>query len=238
MTGKNRGGPDRKEAERNDRKVVNRVAQKRGGRERRERVEMDRKAPESGDKVSPFRQHAERWEHCTACLLCGGRSKVVLARGRIPCDILFVGESPGESEDSLGLPFIGPAGKLLDRIVSEAIEGREVRIAFTNLVCCIPRDEDGGKTAEPPPEAIEACALRLEEFVALAKPRLIVCVGRLSRNWIMGMPNKGKRYLLLDYQGPLVEIVHPAAILRANISQRDLAVQKTVITLREAAEEI
>lgn len=222
----------------------------------------------SSAPASPFQVHTARWEGCTACPLCEGRSKVVLARGRLPCDVLFVGEAPGESEDALGVPFIGPAGKLLDRIVSEALDAVpvcpvcrshksvidlagewacrrhpghdlvELRTAFTNLVACVPRDEDGGKTAEPPPEAVEACAPRLEEFVALAKPRLIVCVGHLARNWIMGTPVKGKRYLLLDYGGPLVEIIHPAAILRANVANRDLAVQRAVIALRDAAEEL
>jgi DNA polymerase len=106
--------------------------------------------------MSLFQQHVERWGNCRECPLCEDRSRVMLARGSIPCDALFVGESPGESEDALGRLFCGPAGHLMDSIIDNAMPTPRLSWAFTNLVCCIPR-EGGGKTVEPPGHAIIAC---------------------------------------------------------------------------------
>lgn len=84
-----------------------------------------------------FSDHVDRWKHCTLCPLHKVRRQVVLARGKLPADVLMVGEAPGLSEDVLGAPFTGPAGQLLDRIIT-ATELENYRIAFTNLVGCIP----------------------------------------------------------------------------------------------------
>lgn len=196
--------------------------------------------------MNPWLQFVERWKDCTACHLCEGRQRVVLARGSIPCDVLFIGEGPGESEDSLGAPFVGPAGQLLDRIVNRAgLPSKHVDLpnntwrlltwAFTNLVCCIPRDEDGGKATEPDDEAIDACSVRLVEFVELASPKLIVCVGKLAKDWL----DPGwKHSIQLHRKIPLVDILHPAAILRANVAQQGLMIQRCVVQLRNAVEEL
>ena len=100
-------------------------------------------------KLSLYKQHVQRWKSCTACKLCETRKKVVMYRGDVPCDILFIGEAPGPSEDVIGQPFIGPAGHLLDRIIDKAIQPyRKVnpnisfRKVFTNLVCFIPKAEE------------------------------------------------------------------------------------------------
>lgn len=134
-------------------------------------------------KLSPYAIHKKRWKGCERCNLCENRSNVVLARGELPCDILFVGEAPGPSENTLGRPFIGPAGKLLDRIIEAARGSYRARLAWTNLVGCIPLGDDSKKFDEPPKEAIEACAPRLRELVAIAKPKVIVTVGTLADKW-------------------------------------------------------
>ena len=184
-----------------------------------------------------FKDHVAQWIDCQRCQLCEDRDRVVLARGQIPCDALFVGEAPGESENVLGRPFCGPAGYLLDDIIERSLEGNRavprfpLRVSFTNLVACIPR-EDGGKATEPDDESIEACRPRLEQFIALAQPRLIVSVGSLARDWLA----QGYRYSIRLPQ-PLpaqIEIIHPAAILRANSAQQSLMVRKCVVTLTNA----
>lgn len=198
-----------------------------------------------------FQSHVQRWVNCRLCELCEGRQRVVLGRGKVPCDILFVGEAPGESENVLGAPFVGPAGQLLDHVVRQALanvtrveiddQGNDVlceyRVAFTNLVACIPRDEDGEKTAEPEPEYIEKCRPRLDEFVKLADPKLVVCVGALAQNWLLGM-KVTSGFAKFHREIPAVSITHPAAILRANPSQKGLMVQKCVIVVSEAVEEL
>jgi len=173
-----------------------------------------------------WKRFKAKWENCAGCELCNVRKNIVLARGKIPCDVLFVGEAPGASEDAIGLPFIGPAGKLLDEQIKEALEnsGRtELRIAFTNLVCCIPK-ENGTKTGEPNKEHIDACSERLTEFMVLCDPRLIVAVGDLSKKWL---GDKSE-----------VHITHPAAILRAEIVRQALMRQRVVVTLENAFREI
>jgi uracil-DNA glycosylase family 4 len=180
-------------------------------------------------KLSPWKKHVAKWSECDRCSLSFSRTNVVLARGKLPCDVLFIGEGPGESEDILGEAFIGPAGKLLDEIIEHA-GGTELRIAFTNLVGCIPRGDDGSKTQDPPKEAISACAPRLSEFVILAKPKLIVRTGKLATKHLK---DKFPKILAVD-------IFHPGSMLegRMDISQRGLALQRTVVILEDAFNEI
>jgi uracil-DNA glycosylase family 4 len=147
---------------------------------------------------------------------------VVLARGAVPADILFCGEAPGASEDILGKPFCGPAGKLLDYIIETAIDG-QYDYALTNLIACIPLGEDGEKTAQPSEESIKACAPRLLEFVKMCRPRLIVLVGALAAKYAKDFG-----------QVKTIQIVHPAAILRADISTRGLAIQRAIVQLEDA----
>ena len=184
---------------------------------------------------SLYQQHVRRWRNCRLCSLCEGRQRVVLARGKIRCDILLVGEGPGQSEDILGAPFVGPAGKLLDHIIKQSTPP-SIHWAMTNLVACIPRDESGDKTAEPEPEAIDACRPRLEEFIRIADPRLIICVGKLAEEYL----KQGYRHSikLPRRDLPLVAIIHPAAILRASIAQKGLAVQRAIVTVRNAVESL
>lgn len=177
---------------------------------------------------------------------------MVLGRGQVPCDVVFIGEAPGVSEDTLGQPFIGPAGKLMDRIIDRAIKeaGHGPICAFTNLVCCIPLGEEGTKVAEPPRDAIVACASRLLAFLDLANPSVIISVGQLSAKWVPRIINgvygqKGARKGMIGTpvtkrlaKVKVESIIHPAAILRADVSQKGLAIQRTVASLREVFEEM
>lgn len=153
-----------------------------------------------------------------------------LVRGTLPADILFIGEAPGPSENAIGKPFVGPAGTLLDSIISQALAETSITYCLTNLVGCIPLDEDGDKWTEPPEEAIRACAPRLQELAELAKPRLIVCVGALAAKW--------KDRVIPHRQARSITITHPAAILRMNVAMQGLAVQKCVVAIANAVEEL
>lgn len=134
------------------------------------------------------------------------------------------------SEDTVGIPFIGPAGRLLDEIVALSGIG-QFRFAFTNMIACIPKGEDGDKVAEPPDESIEACSARLKEFVAIARPRLIVQVGKVAQDWT----TPGYKHSIQFHETiPMVFISHPAAILRAREDQKGYQKQRAVIALRDA----
>lgn len=178
-------------------------------------------------RKTKFQRHRDAWQNCHRCSLHRGRSNVVLVRGSLPCDVLFVGEGPGVSEDALGIPFVGPAGKLLDRMIAESGVD-EYRYALTNLVACIPKDEEGNKAVEPGKEAIEACSSRLREIMNLAVPTLVVCVGKLAEKHLPESVAPSKQ----------CSIIHPAAILRLDVSQKSLAYQRNVVTLRDAVEDL
>lgn len=140
----------------------------------------------------------------------------------------MVGEAPGPSENVIGRPFVGPAGHLLDQIVSRAAGGPSLKMAFTNLVGCIPLDENSDKFLEPPPESIAKCAPKLRELVTMADPKLIVWVGKLAGKH--GPKSLGRT------ERKSVEIMHPAAILRANVAGQGLMIQKCVVILSDALE--
>jgi DNA polymerase len=155
----------------------------------------------------------------------------------IPADIVFIGEAPGISEDVLGRPFVGPAGKLLDSIISRSVPSH-LSCAFTNLVACIPLGEDKKKTAEPAHEDIKACQPRLIEFVRLCKPRLLVLVGQLAKGYIPGQSlfnpvNWLREGNFLEF----VDIDHPAYILRMNAAQQGLATQRAQVRIACAIED-
>ena len=191
-------------------------------------------------RLSPFKQHVEKWKDCTRCSLHHGRKHVVISRGQVPCDILFIGEAPGKSEDVLGIPFIGPAGKLLDGIIERAIDDLgwidmngqppTVRLAFTNLVGCIPLGDGGEKTSEPDQTDIVTCKPKLLEFYQLSKPKLLVLVGALPGKWV--------DKIIPHREIKSVQIDHPAYLLRLNVAQQGLAIQRCEVKLRNAMEEL
>ena len=106
---------------------------------------------------------------------------------------------------------------------------------MTNLVACIPTDQEGKKAGQPDGDYIEACQPRLEELIEIADPKLIVTVGALARKW---MEQGFKSSVRVNPKISFCDIIHPAAILRANISQRDITVQRCIITIQKAIEEV
>lgn len=178
--------------------------------------------------MSAWTDHVERWKDCTACPLCSQRDRIVLARGVVPADIVFVGEAPGVSEDTLGLPFMGPAGHLLDDIIDRALPAG-TRYAMTNLVACFPQEAKARGENEPDAEDILACRPRLLEFIDLCHPRLVVRVGRLAGDWCEHNAYGKVR------GAEVCDITHPAAILRMPLAQKQMAVQRCVVIIRNAA---
>lgn len=177
-----------------------------------------------------YKQHRAKWDACTGCSLCTNRRRVVLYRGDLPADVLFIGEAPGTSEDDLGQPFVGPAGQLLNRIITNAMFGRKVRLGFTNLVACIPLGDDGKKAVEPPADAIAACSTRLHECFSLANPKGLVFVGKLPSSVLGAI----KPYS----EGLSTTITHPAAILRAEKQNQGLMIQNCIVSIADLFDEL
>lgn len=113
-------------------------------------------------------------EACTQCGLCQTRHNVVFGVGPRDADVMFVGEGPGEQEDLQGEPFVGPAGKLLDDMMS-IIDLNRDNAYIANIVKCRPphnRDPQEGEQ--------DACIDYLRNQVALIRPKIIVCLGRIA----------------------------------------------------------
>ena len=181
--------------------------------------------------LSPYKRHVARWHKCKMCDLYHSRKKVVLLRGSVPSPVLFVGEAPGQSEDVLGFPFVGPAGQLLDRIIEQA--GLTQGCAFTNIIACIPKNDEGVKVGQPSKESIKACGERLVGCVVLCQPHLIVWVGECAaKNGPKILEKKGVEW------DSSINIIHPAAIMRMNVSQQGLAVQRCIVAIADAVEDL
>jgi uracil-DNA glycosylase len=119
---------------------------------------------------------------CTRCPLAAGRTQVVFGSGDPAADLMFVGEAPGFHEDQQGVPFVGQAGKLLERLLAViGLERREVYIA--NVIKCRP---PGNR--DPQPEEIEACESYLFRQVELIQPRVIGTLGNFATKLLSGKP--------------------------------------------------
>ena len=171
---------------------------------------------------------------CTKCGLCETRHHVVFGVGNRNADILFVGEGPGEQEDLKGEPFVGPAGKLLDDMLSIIDLDRKTNCYIANIVKCRPpRNRDPLETEQ------DACIGYLRNQVALIRPKVIVCLGRIA----------AKRLIDTDYRitrqhGQWIErngiwitaIYHPSALLR-DVTKRP-ATFDDLISIREKLKEL
>jgi uracil-DNA glycosylase family 4 len=148
---------------------------------------------------------------CTRCQLSLNRTRPVPGEGAIDPPVLFVGEGPGEQEDRTGRPFVGAAGRYLDKWIAAA--GLERRACFiANCVKCRPP-----QNREPHPDEIAACLPYLERQIAALAPRAIVALGRIACQALLGTSTGvgGLRGTVHDRNGvPLVATYHPSAVLR------------------------
>lgn len=152
------------------------------------------------------------------CLSCGGcglkdtRHNVVFGEG-VPCTgLVFIGEGPGEQEDLTGRPFVGPAGQLLDDMLSLIGLSREKNFYICNMVKCRPP-----KNRDPRPEELASCMPWLREQLEVLNPKIIVCLGRISAQALIR-----EDYRITREHGTWVQkdgvsmtaIYHPSALLR------------------------
>lgn len=148
---------------------------------------------------------------CTKCALSEGRTQVVWAKGNLDGDLLFIGEAPGFHEDQQGLPFVGAAGQLLDRLLDE-VGIPKSRAAIVNVLKCRP---PGNR--DPLPEEIESCRPWLDAQLSHMAPRVIVTLGNFATKFILeenvGITKaRGQRY---ERRGAtVIPTFHPAAALR------------------------
>ena len=148
---------------------------------------------------------------CRTCPLCEGRHNLVFGVGNEHADLMFVGEGPGEQEDLQGVPFVGPAGKLLDSML-EMIDLDRSRIYIANMVKCRPPHN-----RDPQASEMAACRAWLDRQIALVDPKLIVCLGRISAMALIREDFRITREhgLWFDKDGRrILATFHPSALLR------------------------
>ncbi len=161
----------------------------------------------------------EKCRECRACPLWETRTNLVFGCGSREAELMFVGEAPGEREDATGIPFVGAAGQLLDRYLTVVGIRREDVYIANILKCRPPHNRD------PKPEEGDACIGYLREQVKLIRPKIIVCLGRISAARLIR-----EDYRITREHGTFVQkgaftmtaVYHPAALLRDPAKKEDM----------------
>ena len=149
---------------------------------------------------------------CQQCPLGQTRNKFVFGVGDPNASLLLVGEAPGAEEDRLGEPFVGRAGKLLDKILAAIDRNRHKDVYICNVMKCRPPNNRDPLRAE-----VDQCEPYLLHQIHLIKPKLIVALGRVAGQTLLNVDKslKSLRNIFHDYHGtPLMVTYHPAALLR------------------------
>lgn len=181
-----------------------------------------------------FEELRENCLNCRRCGLCETRTNVVVGVGNPRSKVMFIGEGPGENEDLQGEPFVGRGGQLLDKMLAAVDLDRKTNVYIANIVKCRPP-----KNRDPLPEEQEACIGWLRNQVALIRPKIIVCLGRIAAMRIIKPDMKITREhgQFFEKNGTLMmATLHPAALLR-NPSQKPAAFED-FLKLREKIDEL
>ena len=170
--------------------------------------------------VDSLQAYAESVAGCTRCRLAQGRTQVVFGAGNPHADLMFVGEAPGFHEDKQGLPFVGQAGKLLEKLLAGiGLQRSDVYIA--NVLKCRP---PGNR--DPQPDEIEACESHLFRQIELIEPTVIATLGNFATKLLSGRPLgitrvhgqeqpttlAGRRLLLYPLYHPAAALYTPAML--------------------------
>ncbi|MDR2017482.1 MAG: uracil-DNA glycosylase [Syntrophobacterales bacterium] len=148
---------------------------------------------------------------CVKCPLADTRKHVVFGEGDSKARLVFVGEAPGEEEDLQGRPFVGRAGKLLDRLI-ERIGLRRNEVYICNVLKCRPPHN-----RDPEPDEVAACAGYLQTQLEIINPKVICTLGRHAYNTLFHTDERITRIrgILTNYKGtPLLPTYHPSFLLR------------------------
>lgn len=181
-----------------------------------------------------FEELRENCLNCRRCGLCETRTNVVVGVGNPRSKVMFIGEGPGENEDLQGEPFVGRGGQLLDKMLAAVDLDRKTNVYIANIVKCRPP-----KNRDPLPEEQEACIGWLRNQVALIRPKIIVCLGRIAAMRIIKPDMKITREhgQFFEKNGTLMmATLHPAALLR-NPNQKPVAFED-FLKLREKIDEL
>lgn len=168
--------------------------------------------------VNTWEELEESIKNCEKCKLCKTRKNIVFGSGNREANIMFIGEGPGADEDEMGMPFVGKAGKLMDKAFEGVGIDRE-KVYIANIVKCRPP-----QNRVPEKDEASACIDYLRNQVILIKPKIIVLLGSTALKNILG-----EEYSITKVRGNLItkkDIIyiptfHPAALLRDETKKID-----------------
>jgi len=175
-------------------------------------------AEHGGDGVAAMAALQVIVDPCTACDLSASRTKTVFGVGNPAAEVVFIGEAPGEAEDRQGEPFVGASGQLLTKILG-AIGFARQDVYICNILKCRPPNN-----RDPLPAEVAQCEVHLKRQLALLRPRVICCLGRVAAQTLLKTDlSLGKlRNTVHFYEGvPVMATFHPAALLRNPKWKRD-----------------
>ena len=173
------------------------------------------------EKEKMWEELEKKCKNCNRCALSETRTNVVFGTGNKEADLLFIGEAPGEKEDLSGIPFVGAAGKLLDKFLYAVDIDRE-RVYIANMLKCRPP-----KNRDPKEDEQALCIEYLREQVRLIKPKIIVCLGRIAAKKIIRedfMISKEHGVFFEKNGYTVCAVYHPAALLRDPRRKEDMLI--------------
>lgn len=184
--------------------------------------------------IDSWEELTQACKTCEKCELCKTRTNVVVGVGNQNAEVLFIGEGPGQNEDLKGEPFVGRAGQLLDKMLTAIDLDRNKNIYIANMVKCRPP-----QNRDPLPQEQSQCIDWLRNQVFLMRPKIIVCLGRISAMRLIKEDIKVTKEhgIFFEKKGVLMmATLHPAALLR-NPKQKPDAFEDFV-KLRDKINEI
>lgn len=171
------------------------------------------------DRTKRLEVVGQEAKSCERCPLHKGRRNVVYGTGPVDADIMIVGEGPGAEEDVQGIPFVGKAGQLLDRMLG-AMGYDRTQVYIGNVVKCRPPEN-----RTPVPEEMEACMPYLREQIELVRPKVILAMGTTAVRGLLGIGGITRirgRWKLYQAEIPVMPTFHPAYLLRNEAAKRDV----------------
>ncbi|MBN1636091.1 MAG: uracil-DNA glycosylase [Deltaproteobacteria bacterium] len=157
---------------------------------------------------------------CKRCALGQTRKNIVFGEGSANAGVMFIGEAPGATEDASGKPFVGPAGRLLTNIIQNGMGLSRQDVYIANILKCRP---PGNR--DPLPGEVEQCIGFLEAQIKVIQPRLIIALGRVAAQNLLGTkdPLNRIRGIFQDYRGiVLMPTYHPSYLLQNPAKKRDV----------------
>jgi DNA polymerase len=175
---------------------------------------------DAGERRRQLKLLADEVATCTRCPLHEARQQTVFERGSPEAELVFVGEGPGAQEDAQGLPFVGPAGQLLDKMIA-AMGYQPDDVYICNIVKCRPP-----RNRKPTEDEIAACTPYLRRQLELVQPRVMVALGATGVQGLLGTTTGITRlrgtWKLYRGRVPLMPTFHPAYLLRSPEKKRDV----------------